>query len=50
MEMKRYLLIFIFLFMLVDRKKEWDIYKTKVIIRKGGKWLFKKLIKKWSSY
>jgi hypothetical protein len=37
MDMKRYMIIFIFLSMLVDRKKEWDIYKMKAIIRKGGK-------------
>jgi hypothetical protein len=37
MDMKRYMLIFFFKFMLVDRKKEWDSYKMEVVIRKGEK-------------
>jgi len=34
--------------MLVDRKKEWNSYKLKVVIRKGGRKLLWKLIGKRS--
>jgi len=37
MDMKRYMLIYFLVSMLVDRKKEWDSYKMEVIIRKGGR-------------
>ncbi len=37
MDMKRHMLIYFFMSMLVDRKKEWDSYKLEVVIRKGGK-------------
>jgi len=37
MDMKKTMLINLFISMLVDRKKEWDSYKMKVVIRKGGK-------------
>ncbi len=36
--------------MLVDRKKEWNIYKMEVVIRKDGKYLVWKLVGKKSSY
>jgi hypothetical protein len=36
-DMKRHMLIFIFIFMLVDRKKERGSYKMEVVIRKGGR-------------
>ncbi len=37
MDMKRRMLIFFFLSMLVDKKKEWNSYKMKVVISKGGR-------------
>jgi hypothetical protein len=37
MDMKRHMLIFFFISMLVDREKEWDSYKKEVVIKKGGK-------------
>jgi hypothetical protein len=37
MNMKRHILICFFIFMLIDREKEWDSYKMEVIIRKGKK-------------
>jgi hypothetical protein len=46
MDMKKHMLIFFLISMLVDRKNEWDSYKMKVIIRKGGRYLF---FLKWSS-
>ncbi len=44
--MKRHMLIYFFISMLVDRGKEWDSYKMEVVIRKGGRLLLIKLIKK----
>jgi hypothetical protein len=35
MHMKRHMLISFFKSMLVARKKEWDSYKMKVVIKKG---------------
>jgi hypothetical protein len=35
MGMKRHILIYFFICMLVDREKELDSYKMKVVIRKG---------------
>jgi hypothetical protein len=35
MEMKKHMLIYFFIFMLVDREEEWDNYKMKVVIKKG---------------
>jgi len=37
MDMKRHMLIFFLIFMLVDREKKWDSYKMEVVIKKGGK-------------
>jgi hypothetical protein len=37
MDIKKHMLITLFIFMLVDRKKEWDSYKMEVVIRKGGR-------------
>jgi hypothetical protein len=51
MDMKRHMLIFKKIFMLVDRKNEWDSYKIEVLIRKGGKVLLLwKLIGKGNDY
>jgi hypothetical protein len=50
MDMKRYMLICLFITMLMDREKEWGSYKMEVIIRKGERYLFKKLIRKGNSY
>jgi hypothetical protein len=36
MDMKRHMLICLFISMLVDRKKEWNGYKMEIVIRKGG--------------
>jgi hypothetical protein len=38
MDMKKHMLIYFFIFMLVDREKEWSIYKMEVIIKKGEKY------------
>jgi len=38
MDMKRHMLICFFIFMLVDKEKEWDIYKMKVVVKKGEKY------------
>jgi hypothetical protein len=37
MDMKRHMLIFFLISILVDRKKEWGNYKMEVVIKKGGK-------------
>jgi hypothetical protein len=37
MDMKRYMLIYFFISMLVDREKEWGSYQMEVIIKKGGR-------------
>jgi hypothetical protein len=37
MNIKRHMLIWFFIFMLVDREKEWGSYKMEVVIKKGGK-------------
>jgi hypothetical protein len=37
MDMKRCMLIIFFIFMLMDREKEWGSYKMEVIIRKGAR-------------
>jgi hypothetical protein len=37
MHMKRHMLIYFFIFMLIDREKEWGSYKMEVIIKKGEK-------------
>jgi hypothetical protein len=50
MDMKIHILILFFVSMLVDMGKEWDSYKMEVAIRKGGRLLLMKLIKKRSSY
>jgi len=34
MDIKRHMIIFFFISMLVDREKEWDNYKMEVIIKK----------------
>jgi hypothetical protein len=34
MDMRIYMLIYFFISMLVDREKEWDSYKMKVVIKK----------------
>jgi hypothetical protein len=36
MDMKRHMLIFESISMLMDKKKEWNSYKMEVVIRKGG--------------
>jgi hypothetical protein len=46
MDMKKYILIYFFISMLVDREKEWNNYKTKVVIKKGGGIVIKKVNKK----
>jgi hypothetical protein len=38
MDMKRHVLILFFISMLVDKEKEWNNYKMKVVIRKGGRY------------
>jgi hypothetical protein len=38
MDMKRHMLICFFIFILVDKEKEWGIYKMKVIVKKGEKY------------
>jgi len=45
MDMRRNM-FFIIISMLVDEEKEWDSYKMKVVIKKDGMYLLKKLIKK----
>jgi hypothetical protein len=50
MNMKRHMLIFKNISMLVDRKKEWGSYKMVVVIRIGWEYLLWKLIGKGSSY
>jgi hypothetical protein len=35
MDMKKHMLICFSIFLLVDREKEWGIYKMEVIIKKG---------------
>jgi steroid 5-alpha reductase family enzyme len=37
MNMKRQMLIYFFISMLVDREKEWDNYKMEVVIKKVNK-------------
>jgi hypothetical protein len=37
MDMKKHMVIQFFISMLVDREKEWSSYKTKVVIKKGGR-------------
>jgi hypothetical protein len=37
MDKKRRILICFFIFMLVDRGKEWGSYKMEVFIKKGGR-------------
>jgi hypothetical protein len=37
MDMKRHMLIYFFISMLMDREKEWGSYKMEVVIRKGEK-------------
>jgi hypothetical protein len=50
MDIKRHMLNFFFISILVDRGKEWDNYKMKVVIRKSERKWFKILIgKKWNS-
>jgi hypothetical protein len=39
MDMKRHVLIFFFISMLVESEKEWVRNKMEVIITKGGKYL-----------
>jgi hypothetical protein len=34
-DMKKYILIYFFISMLVDREKEWSDYKMKVVIKEG---------------
>jgi len=34
MDMKRLMLIYLFISMLVDREKEWDSYKMEIVIKK----------------
>jgi hypothetical protein len=41
MDMKRHMLIFFFRCMLVDREKQWNSYKIKVVIKKGERKLLK---------
>jgi hypothetical protein len=37
MEMKKHMLIYFFISMLVDKEKKWNSYKLEVVIRKGGR-------------
>jgi hypothetical protein len=37
MDMKRNMLIYFFISMLVGKEREWDSYKMEVVIRKGEK-------------
>jgi hypothetical protein len=37
MDMKRHMLNFFFISMMVDREKKWGSYKMEVVIRKGGR-------------
>jgi hypothetical protein len=37
MDMKKHLLIYFFISMLVDREKEWDNYKMEIVIWKGSR-------------
>jgi hypothetical protein len=37
MDMKRHILIYFFISMLVDREKEWSSYKKELVIWKGGR-------------
>jgi len=37
MDMKRQMLICLFIYMLVDRKKEWGGYKMEEVVNKGGR-------------
>jgi hypothetical protein len=37
MYMKRHMLIFFLISILMDREKEWDSFKMEVIIREGGR-------------
>jgi hypothetical protein len=46
MNMKRHMLIYFFIFMLVDREKEWGSYKIEVVIKKNGKKILRKLKEK----
>ncbi len=43
MDMKRHMLNFFFIFMLMDRVKERGSYKMKVVTKKDGKQLLKKI-------
>jgi hypothetical protein len=50
MAMKRHMLIWFFISMLVDREKKWGNYKMEVVFGKGGIYLLRNLIGKWSIY
>ncbi len=50
MDMRNIMLICFFISMLVDRKKKCDSYKMEVVIRKGGRYLLRKLIRKRNNY
>jgi hypothetical protein len=41
MNIKWNMLIFFFISMLVERKKEWDSYKMEIVIKKGEKNILK---------
>jgi hypothetical protein len=50
MDMKRHVLIYFFISVLVDRGKEWGNYEMELVISKGGRVLLRKLRRKGSNY
>ncbi len=50
MDLKRYMLICIFISMRMDREKERDSYKKEVVVREGGRYSLTKLIRKGNNY
>ncbi len=50
MDIKRHILIYFFISMLVDRENEWHSCKMNVVIRENGRQLLRKLIGEKKSY